>query len=100
MGPQWRRHFPPLPVRRYLLLERDAFQLVANLPSSTWWQALQQLALPGSHDAGMSTFTGGRGAVACNSVTQSLDIGQQLALGVRYFDLRPVVSKFCLQFTL
>lgn len=54
--------------------------------------SLSQLVFPGSHDAGMSmhqdcTFYG----TQCNTRTQYVDIGMQLELGSRYFDIRPVI---------
>lgn len=49
--------------------------------------------MPGSHDAGMGTFTGGTiGAHLANTQTQYLDFYGQLMAGSRYFDLRPVIS--------
>lgn len=52
---------------------------------------LDKITMLGAHDAGMSQFqfatTGGTKA---NTITQVCDIGQQLNLGVRYFDIRPV----------
>lgn len=54
---------------------------------------LREISIPGSHDAGMSVFNGGTfGARPCNTITQSHSIGGQLALGTRYFDIRPVIS--------
>jgi hypothetical protein len=56
-------------------------------------QSLRHLCIPGSHDAGMSTFTdhtaGGR---PCNTVTQTKGVLDQLRSGVRYFDIRPVIT--------
>lgn len=54
---------------------------------------LRHLCMPGSHDAGMSTF-GTHTALAnsCDTVTQTTGVLGQLQLGVRYFDLRPVLS--------
>lgn len=50
--------------------------------------------MPGSHDAGMSSFKSGTvGAHFANTQTQYLDIYQQLMAGSRFFDLRPVLSK-------
>ena len=73
----------------------------SNIPTS-WMQtnlsvlgktALQQLCIPGSHDAGMSTLGSGTGgSYPCNTVTQTVPIAQQLLLGVRYFDIRPVIT--------
>jgi len=54
---------------------------------------LRELCIPGAHDAGMSTHgTGTAGAFDCNVVTQKNSILGQLNLGVRYFDIRPVIS--------
>ncbi|MFN8396031.1 MAG: hypothetical protein U0176_15445 [Bacteroidia bacterium] len=55
-------------------------------------KALRQLVFPGSHDAGMAITqdctSSGR---TCNTRTQFIDIGQQLEMGSRYFDLRPAL---------
>lgn len=49
--------------------------------------------MPGSHDAGMSSFRPGTvGANFANTQAQYLDFFQQLMSGSRYFDLRPVIS--------
>lgn len=54
-------------------------------------RALRELALPATHDAGMSALTASTlGSTACNTVTQVGDVGAQLDRGSRYFDLRPV----------
>jgi hypothetical protein len=54
--------------------------------------ALNQIAIPGSHDAGMSTLTQcSVGAFSNNTQTQAYNIGGQLAAGSRYFDLRPLL---------
>lgn len=54
---------------------------------------LREISIPGSHDAGMSIRNGGTaGGFDCNTLTQSQGIGGQLALGTRYFDIRPVIS--------
>lgn len=59
-----------------------------NLPS-LGTKTLRQLAMPGSHDAGMSMLSSTNGPVKdCNVLTQTKSIGGQLALGSRYFDLR------------
>jgi hypothetical protein len=54
---------------------------------------LSQMALPGSHDAGMNEADRNTCYMAssCNTVTQSGDIGYQLQNGSRYFDIRPMV---------
>lgn len=55
---------------------------------------LKHICMPGSHDAGMSTFRPGTiGAHFANTQTQYLDFYQQLMAGSRFFDLRPVISR-------
>jgi hypothetical protein len=72
----------------------------AGSPDPTSWmgdslavigtKTLREICIPGSHDAGMSQCQDGTVAAhPCNVITQSQSIGQQLALGTRYFDLRP-----------
>jgi hypothetical protein len=56
-------------------------------------RTLKHITMPGSHDAGMSTFSPGTiGAHFANTQCQYLDFYQQLMHGSRYFDLRPVIS--------
>ena len=56
-------------------------------------RTLKQICMPGSHDAGMSSFDPGTiGAHFSNSQTQVLNFYDQLVSGSRYFDLRPVIS--------
>jgi hypothetical protein len=58
-------------------------------------RTLRNLAIPGSHDAGMSSFSNDSKtgfATAANTRTQRLDLAGQLAAGSRYFDIRPVIS--------
>jgi hypothetical protein len=56
-------------------------------------RTLRHIAMPGSHDAGMSEFNPGTvGANFMNTQTQYLDFYQQLMHGSRFFDLRPVIS--------
>lgn len=65
-----------------------------NLPT-IGGRTLKQLAMPGTHDAGMSTITGSTAfGGKCNGQTQTQNIGGQLALGSRYFDIRPAISEF------
>jgi hypothetical protein len=53
---------------------------------------LRNLCIPGSHDAGMSTFNSGTTfARPCNTVTQTKSVLDQLHAGARYFDIRPVI---------
>ncbi|KAK0616879.1 PLC-like phosphodiesterase [Immersiella caudata] len=78
------------------------FEFSANDISSAWMsrdlgtlgcRILRHICLPGSHDAGMSRRDGGTVfGTEGRTRTQHLDIGQQLAQGIRYFDLRPVIS--------
>ena len=57
-------------------------------------RTLKHICIPGSHDAGMSQMNGGTAfASECNILTQSLPILDQLELGSRYFDVRPVISQ-------
>ena len=54
---------------------------------------LKEIALPGSHDSGMSEAHGCQyGGHECNTLTQFKDIGGQLELGARYFDIRPMLD--------
>lgn len=56
-------------------------------------RTLRHICMPGSHDAGMGTFSPGTvGAHFANTQTQYLDFKGQLMAGSRYFDLRPVLS--------
>lgn len=71
-------------------------------PPSNWMQTnisslgsrpIRHLCIPGSHDSGMSIINGKTVfANPDNVLTQTVPIAQQLSLGARYFDLRPVVS--------
>jgi len=77
---------------------------LGSAPPPNWMQAnlstlgnrtLRNLAIPGSHDAGMSSFSDNSKtgfATEDNTRTQKLDLGGQLAAGARYFDIRPVIS--------
>jgi hypothetical protein len=54
---------------------------------------LKDIVLPGAHDAGMSVLSGTGGIESgsineCNTLTQSHNIGEQLNMGLRMFDLR------------
>jgi hypothetical protein len=56
-------------------------------------RTLRHICMPGSHDAGMSSYHPGTvGANFANTQTQYLDMYNQLIYGSRYFDLRPVIS--------
>ena len=54
---------------------------------------LTHICIPASHDAGMSQINGGTAfSNAANTQTQTLNIGNQLTAGSRYFDIRPVIT--------
>ncbi|KAF8645875.1 hypothetical protein AX16_007533 [Volvariella volvacea WC 439] len=71
-------------------------------PPTNWMQTnistlgirtLRRLCIPGSHDTGMSRLTGGTAfAFNCNVLTQRRPIIDQLRLGARWFDIRPVIT--------
>lgn len=53
-------------------------------------RSLRHICLPGSHDSGMNSLTHHTAfSTERNTVTQWRDIGGQLRLGVRNFDIRP-----------
>ncbi|HEX6099919.1 MAG TPA: hypothetical protein VF432_26635 [Thermoanaerobaculia bacterium] len=57
-------------------------------------RSLRHLCIPGAHDAGMSQATSATDyANDCNTVTQVLSVLGQLQMGVRYFDIRPVINR-------
>ena len=65
-------------------------QAIGSLGNRT----LKQIAMPGSHDAGMTRYDPGTfGANFANTQAQYLDIAGQLKVGSRFFDLRPVLSR-------
>ena len=85
----------------FCLTERDG-KFFAPIVVSNWMgsnlallggRTLKHMCMPGSHDSGMSV-RGSDTAFAhdCNVITQTKDILSQLACGVRYFDIRPVIS--------
>ncbi len=84
------------------ILSGTVDKFASSNPPSDWMQKnlsslgnrqLRQLCILGSHDSGMSVVTGRTGFADSGIViTQSRDIGQQLALGARYFDIRPVIA--------
>ncbi|MFT3935904.1 MAG: hypothetical protein QM726_19905 [Chitinophagaceae bacterium] len=56
-------------------------------------KTLQDIVIPGAHDAGMSVLNGVGGQQSgtinpCNTLTQKMNIEQQLNAGIRMFDLR------------
>ena len=74
----------------------------SNFSGSAWMhnnldvlgrRSLRHLCIPGAHDAGMSLVTSGTALASyCNTVTQYRTVLGQLEYGVRYFDIRPVIS--------
>lgn len=87
----------------WILSTDEAGQFWSNSGTYTDWmqqsmgslanRTLKHVCMPGSHDAGMSTFRPGTvGAHFANTQTQYLDFYQQLMAGSRFFDLRPVIS--------
>lgn len=83
------------------ILSGNASTFVANETPVDWLHSLlpyvgclplQRLCLTGSHDAGMSkAIDNGPFTTNGEVITQAYNIGIQLQLGVRFFDLRPVV---------
>ncbi|KAF2115824.1 PLC-like phosphodiesterase [Lophiotrema nucula] len=87
----------------WILSTDEAGQFWSNSGATTDWmqqslgsignRTLKHITMPGSHDAGMSTFNPGTiGANFANTQAQYLDFYAQLMAGSRYFDLRPVIS--------
>ena len=83
----------------------DIFKLDPNSLALSHWMGemsslllnrkLAQIALPGSHDAGLNEADRHNcyyGAASCNTVTQSANIKFQLEKGSRFFDIRPALS--------
>lgn len=56
-------------------------------------KSIRAICIPGSHDAGMSVITTSTSSFITrdNTITQLAGIDQQLALGSRYFDIRPAI---------
>jgi hypothetical protein len=54
---------------------------------------LKEVCMPGAHDAGMfKSHSGTFGAHHCNTQTQTKTFYEMLCLGVRYFDIRPIIG--------
>lgn len=72
------------------------FGSISTARTSSWMACIPQnifyrmLSIPGSHDSGSSTIT--NILYTSYSKTQNLSIAEQLTLGVRAFDLRPLVT--------
>ncbi|XP_014286808.1 uncharacterized protein [Halyomorpha halys] len=86
----------------FIIIGKNGRYTGTSLDGSNWMKnnidvlggrTLRQISIPGSHDAGMSRLDGhtafGR---TCNVLTQSHSVGEQLNLGIRYFDIRPVIG--------
>jgi hypothetical protein len=58
-------------------------------------KTLGQICIPGAHDAGMSAFNKAKGPLVsrANTITQTQPFYDLLTLGVRFFDLRPVINE-------
>ncbi|PSR84202.1 hypothetical protein PHLCEN_2v5490 [Hermanssonia centrifuga] len=77
-------------------------EFASSNPPTNWMQSslstigsrqLRSIAMPGSHDAGMSVITGKTAFVDADDVlTQTGSIASQLTFGSRYFDIRPVIA--------
>ena len=85
-----------------------AQQLMASpgLPAGSWMKQaysrmhclkLREMSLPGTHNSGMSSLTGGTGlvkarpeSVQCHA--SQMTVGKQLEAGARWFDIRPVIA--------
>ncbi|KAK5031227.1 hypothetical protein LTS07_004962 [Exophiala sideris] len=83
------------------ILVGNESNLAGNNPPTDWMAqnlpyigclTLQDMVIPGSHDAGMSEINYPREGTAANSQTQTLNITGQLQAGIRYFDIRPTIS--------
>lgn len=100
----WQHNIPANASVQFILAGQDG-DFWSNNPPVAWMQAalptfghraLGQFCMPGSHDAGMSTISGGRflgdTTGKGDSITQTNNIGGQLQLGARFFDIRPVMA--------
>ncbi len=84
------------------ILAGEEGNFISNNMPTAWMQSnvnvlgdktLRELCIPGSHDAGMSTYTSGTAfSYECNTLTQTKSVYDQLVAGARYFDIRPVIS--------
>ena len=86
--------------RQFILAGRDGNYTGSGLDTENWMRdykeiigdrRLMEICIPGSHDSGMSRSTHTTpGANDSQTLTHTRDIAGQLALGVRFFDIRPV----------
>jgi hypothetical protein len=74
--------------------------IISSNPPVGWMQAtfeaigdktLREISMPASHNSGMSVFHY-RTGLPHNTITQSLDIYEQLVNGVRWLDIRPIFT--------
>jgi hypothetical protein len=77
-----------------LYLHRDDW--MAAQAATIGPRKLTDITIPGSHDAGVNAVDYSLGncnrlASSCNTTAQDTDIKGQLALGSRYFDVRPAI---------
>lgn len=92
-------HFFPIAFdASYLHPDRWMGTLLSEIPDFGE-RKLREIAMPGSHDSGMNEDDTDDDyceppllARSCNTVTHTRDIGQQLAEGARFFDIRPMID--------
>jgi hypothetical protein len=87
---------------RNFILSGDGDNFASSNPPSDWMhqnlktlgnRKLRHICMPGSHDAGMSKLGKSTvGAVTTNTLTQDLNVREQLEYGSRFLDIRPVIS--------
>ena len=81
----------------------DGKNYLTNLHSQKNWMAdnisliggktLGQICIPGSHDSGMSKCVAGTTMSNCaNTQNHTNSVNKQLELGVRFFDIRPIIG--------
>lgn len=86
----------------FILTGTEGNYVSTGLPTASWMSdnlsligssPLEKISIVGTHDSGMCEITGNTAfGFKCNTITQTNDIGGQLNLGARYFDIRPVIS--------
>lgn len=88
--------------RQFILAGRDGNYTGSGLNTENWMndnldiigdRRLMEICIPGSHDSGMSRSTlTTPGANDSQTLTHTKNISGQLALGSRFFDIRPVMT--------
>ncbi|XP_014291091.1 uncharacterized protein [Halyomorpha halys] len=86
----------------FIIIGRNGTYTGNSMNASNWMEynmeslggrTLRQISIPGSHTAGMSKLDGhSTYGKPCNVLTQSYSVGEQLNLGIRYLDIRPVIN--------